>query len=100
MFAVFPLTKTPPSWMLFIGMIPIYFSQYSADGVFYSRGRRKFDEKNYGLMHHIAVSGRPIRGGFIHVPYLPEQAVRHPGAPSMALDRIVLGLELAIGVLT
>lgn len=54
----------------------------------------------YGLMHHIAVSGRPIRGGFIHVPYLPEQAVRHPGAPSMALDQIVLGLELAIGVLT
>ncbi|RRJ62647.1 pyroglutamyl-peptidase I [Paenibacillus oralis] len=54
----------------------------------------------YGLMHHIAVSGQAIRGGFIHVPYLPEQAVRHPGAPSMALDQIVRGLELAIVVLT
>lgn len=50
----------------------------------------------YGLMHHIAVSGKPIRGGFIHIPYLPEQADRHPGAPSMALEQMVSGLELAI----
>lgn len=53
----------------------------------------------YGLMHHIAVSGKPIRGGFIHIPYLPEQAERHPGAPSMALEQMVAGLELAIRVM-
>ncbi|MBW4838631.1 MAG: pyroglutamyl-peptidase I [Paenibacillaceae bacterium] len=54
----------------------------------------------YGLMHHLAVSGKPIRGGFIHVPYLPEQAERHPGAPSMALEQMVEGLEQAIRAMT
>lgn len=53
----------------------------------------------YGLMHHLAVTGKPIRGGFIHVPYLPEQADRHSGAPSMTLDQLVTGLERAIEVL-
>ncbi|MGN8770496.1 pyroglutamyl-peptidase I [Paenibacillus barengoltzii] len=53
----------------------------------------------YGLMHHLAVIGKPIRGGFIHVPYLPEQADRHSGAPSMTLDQLVTGLERAIEVL-
>ena len=46
----------------------------------------------YGLMHLLA---RPqwhgTRGGLIHVPYLPEQ-----GQPSMRLEEIVRGLELAI----
>ncbi|MDU4696799.1 MULTISPECIES: pyroglutamyl-peptidase I [Paenibacillus] len=53
----------------------------------------------YGLMHHLAVSGKSILGGFIHVPYLPEQAERHPGAPSMTLEQLVTGLERAIEVL-
>ncbi|WP_127575187.1 pyroglutamyl-peptidase I [Paenibacillus barengoltzii] len=53
----------------------------------------------YGLMHHLAVTGKPIRGGFIHVPYLPEQADRHSGAPSMTLDQLVTGLERGIEVL-
>ena len=50
----------------------------------------------YGLMHHI--DGTAVRGGFIHVPYLPEQAVAFPGAPSMALDEIVEGLRVAVEV--
>jgi pyroglutamyl-peptidase len=32
----------------------------------------------------------------VHIPYLPEQAVRYPGQPSMGLETIVRGLELAI----
>lgn len=40
----------------------------------------------YALMHRLARQGGAVRGGFVHVPYLPEQAARHPGAPSMALD--------------
>jgi pyroglutamyl-peptidase len=47
----------------------------------------------YGLMHELAT--RPelagTRGGLIHVPWLPEQ-----GQPSMAVEEIVKGLELAI----
>ena len=48
----------------------------------------------YGLMHH--VQGRDVSGGFIHVPYLPEQAPE--GAPSMALPEIVEGLKVAVEV--
>lgn len=32
-----------------------------------------------------------VRGGLVHVPYLPEQ-----GQPSMLLAQVVRGLELAI----
>ena len=50
----------------------------------------------YGLMRMLARK-RTVRGGFIHVPYLPEQA-RHAadGSPSLPLDEIVRGLEVAI----
>lgn len=30
----------------------------------------------YGLMHDLAQDGNRVRGGFIHVPWLPEQAAR------------------------
>jgi len=52
----------------------------------------------FGLMHRI--STRPVaaglRGGFIHIPYLPEQAARVPGMPSMALDTVVAALRIAL----
>ncbi|MCM3727408.1 pyroglutamyl-peptidase I [Neobacillus cucumis] len=50
----------------------------------------------YGLMHYLDTSGKEIRGGFIHIPFLPEQIVRNPGQPSMSLEFIVKGLELSI----
>lgn len=50
----------------------------------------------YGLMHLLANAGNKVRGGFIHIPFLPEQAAAHPGQPSMSLDIIVKGLELAV----
>ena len=37
-----------------------------------------------------------VRGGFIHIPYLPEQAARLPGAPSMALATLIAGLRIAV----
>lgn len=47
----------------------------------------------YGLMHELAI--RPeyagLRGGFMHVPWLPEQ-----GQPSMAVQDISWGLQVAI----
>ena len=49
----------------------------------------------YSLMHHTA--GRALRAGFIHIPYLPEQAAAYPGAASMALGEAVRGLRIAIG---
>jgi pyroglutamyl-peptidase len=52
----------------------------------------------YGLMHRIATRpARPgMRGGFIHIPYLPEQAALLPGAPSMALETMIAGLRIAL----
>lgn len=44
----------------------------------------------YGLMNMI--QNCSIKGGFVHIPYLPEQAVNHPRKASMSLDLIVEGL--------
>lgn len=52
----------------------------------------------YGLMHHLQLEGNKRRGGFIHIPYLPAQVARNPGQPSMGLEMIIHGLEIAIEV--
>ena len=52
----------------------------------------------YGLMHLVASRRLPVRGGFLHVPYLPSQAARFSAAPSMALDQIVQGIEIILQV--
>jgi pyroglutamyl-peptidase len=49
----------------------------------------------YGLMHSLAALPA-VRGGFIHIPYLPEQAARHPGAASMSLEQMVEGMRVAV----
>lgn len=50
----------------------------------------------YALMHRLATRHQRTRGGFIHVPFLPQQAARHGGAPSMALDAQVDGVRRCI----
>ncbi|MGJ7583128.1 pyroglutamyl-peptidase I [Variovorax sp. RHLX14] len=52
----------------------------------------------YGLMHRIATSPAlaHTRGGFVHVPYLPEQAASKPGVASMALATQVEAFRVAI----
>lgn len=56
----------------------------------------------YALMHRLAAQAGnatgagSVRGGFIHVPTLPEVAALHPGMPSMALATQVQGLQIAI----
>ena len=41
---------------------------------------------------------RGVRAGFIHIPWLPLQAASRHGAPSMALEEMVRGLEIALRV--
>ncbi len=49
----------------------------------------------FGLMH--ALERRPMtRGGFVHVPWLPEQAARHPGEFALPLDDQLRAIELVI----
>lgn len=51
----------------------------------------------YGLMH--CLDGQPVKAGFIHVPFLPQQAAqRDDGAPSMELDDIIEALKIAVQV--
>jgi pyroglutamyl-peptidase len=51
----------------------------------------------YGLMH--ALRGKPrIRGGFIHIPYAPEQAARHPGAPSLPVEVVTAALRIGLRI--
>jgi len=47
----------------------------------------------YALMH--AARRKPMRAGFVHVPYLPEQAARHD-APGMPLDQIIRALRIIV----
>lgn len=52
----------------------------------------------FGLMHRLAMRGPAgVRGGFVHIPFLPEQAARWPGQPSMALAAVVDALRVAVG---
>ena len=50
----------------------------------------------YSLMDIIATRPAKMRGGFLHIPYVPEQAARLGGAPSMAVDDIVRGIEIIV----
>jgi pyroglutamyl-peptidase len=48
----------------------------------------------YGLMY--ALRNRRIRGGFVHIPYSPEQAGRYPGTPALPVETVVRGLRIAL----
>jgi pyroglutamyl-peptidase len=52
----------------------------------------------YALMHRLAT--RPalahVRGGFVHVPYTPDQVAGRPGVPAMALAIQIDGIRQAL----
>tara|TARA_R110002126_G_scaffold15185_20_gene62589 strand:- start:336 stop:971 length:636 start_codon:yes stop_codon:yes gene_type:complete len=50
----------------------------------------------YGLMHLIKNQFSSIKGGFIHLPYLPEQVLTKPNTPSMPLATLITGVKTAI----
>ncbi|MBD7913961.1 pyroglutamyl-peptidase I [Clostridium sp. Sa3CUN1] len=50
----------------------------------------------YGILYLIDKKYPNIRGGFIHVPYIPSQVTTKPNTPSMSIDDIAKGLELSI----
>jgi pyroglutamyl-peptidase len=49
----------------------------------------------YGLMHALH-DATGVRGGFIHIPYAPEQATHHPGAPSLPVETVTAALRIAL----
>jgi pyroglutamyl-peptidase len=52
----------------------------------------------YALMHRLATTPAlaQARGGFVHVPYTPEQVAERPGTPAMALATQVEGIRQAL----
>jgi pyroglutamyl-peptidase len=50
----------------------------------------------FALCHLAAIRHPQIRAGFLHLPYLPQQAVRHPGAASLALEVQRVGVLTAL----
>lgn len=65
--------------------------------VSYSAGTYCCNEVLYGLLEYLEHANSGIKGGFVHVPYLPGQAEkRGEGVPSMPLQTIVKGLELMV----
>lgn len=50
----------------------------------------------YGILYLIDKKYPNIRGGFIHVPYIPSQVTTKPNMPSMSIDDISKGLELSL----
>ena len=52
----------------------------------------------YALMHRLATTPAlaGARGGFVHVPYTPEQVATKPGTPSMPLATQVDGIRQAL----
>ena len=61
----------------------------------YSAGAFVCNDLLYSLLHHFRNTDLPI--GFIHVPFLPEQAGE--GVPSLPLNETVKGLTAAIPAL-
>lgn len=50
----------------------------------------------YGLLHVLAQQPQSVKGGFVHIPYAPQQAARHPGQPSMPISMVVDALTIMI----
>lgn len=52
----------------------------------------------YGILYMASKKYPNIKGGFIHVPYIPAQVLDKPNMPSMSIENIAKGLELCIKV--
>ncbi|MCL2498503.1 MAG: pyroglutamyl-peptidase I [Symbiobacteriaceae bacterium] len=50
----------------------------------------------YGIPRYIAKEELKIIAGFIHIPFLPQQAAKFRGRSSMALETMVLGIRAGI----
>lgn len=50
----------------------------------------------YGVLYTLSKRYPNVRGGFMHVPFIPSQVVGRASTPSMALADIVRGIEAAV----
>lgn len=71
-------------------------ANYIPASISYSAGTFVCNHVFYGLMYMINKEFPHIKGGFIHVPFLPEQVIDKHQKPYMSLDMIVKALELMV----
>jgi len=52
----------------------------------------------YGVLYHLATHEEyaHVVGGFMHVPFLPEQVLNRPNTPSLSLDQMAVAIEAAL----
>ncbi len=62
----------------------------------YSAGTFVCNHVFYTLMHWINKVSPDVRGGFIHIPYLPEQAAALGTQPSMTAETVINGLKIIL----
>jgi pyroglutamyl-peptidase len=62
----------------------------------YSAGTFVCNHVFYTLMHWINTLNPAIKGGFIHIPYLPEQAAALGAQPSMTQETVISGLKIIL----
>lgn len=90
-FSTLPLKRTLKT--LLEAGIPAHVSQ--------SAGTFVCNHVMYGLLHTLAHSYPHTRGGFVHVPFLPEQAARHSTSsliPSLGLELLVRAVEICLAL--
>ncbi len=68
-------------------------------GISLSAGAYVCNHLMYGVLHHLANENLTVPAGFVHLPFLPEQAAGKSGVPGMPLADMVRGIVAALEVL-
>ncbi len=50
----------------------------------------------YGTLYRLERSWPHVRGGFMHLPFLHEQALLRPGTPGLSREELAAGVEAAL----
>ncbi len=64
--------------------------------VSYTAGTFVCNQVMYGVLEHVTTNQLPIRAGFIHIPYMMEQACKIGNVASLSLETLTKGLEICI----
>lgn len=62
----------------------------------YSAGTFVCNDVLYSVLSYVKENNLDIIAGFIHVPFIPGQVVNKKNMPSMSLDNMKTGIEIAI----
>ena len=64
--------------------------------VSYTAGTFVCNHLLYGVLNHLAKTAPGIKAGFIHIPFLIDQAIGKTNTPSMGLPTMVTAIEAAL----